>query len=65
MFDNTDKVRVAVLFGTEFGFSQEIAEYVVKELKYLGYWPVLHNMAKYRQGYNFEREQLLLVACST
>lgn len=28
VFNNIDKVRVAVLFGTEFGFSQEIAEYV-------------------------------------
>ncbi|GMH36378.1 hypothetical protein BSKO_04246 [Bryopsis sp. KO-2023] len=61
-----DAIRVPVLYGTEYGFSKEIAEKLCGQLKEKGsYWPVLLNMADFPQGLKLANEQILLVVCST
>ncbi|BDA47196.1 Sulfite reductase [NADPH] flavoprotein alpha-component [Coccomyxa sp. Obi] len=57
---------VAVLYGTEYGFSKEIAEKLVGRLKESGeFWPRLLDMADHPEGYPLDSEQALLVVCST
>ncbi|CAD7700288.1 unnamed protein product [Ostreobium quekettii] len=59
-------VRVAVLFGTEYGFSKEIAETLGARLKGTGaYWPAVADMADFPEGYPLNSEQVVLVVCST
>lgn len=62
-----DAKPVAVLFGTEFGFSREIAEKLCDKIQGApgGFWPELVNMADYPAGLPLDRCQALLVACST
>jgi len=58
--------RVLVLFGTEYGFSKEIAERMCAKLKETKkYWPVLVDMAEHPEGYDLSKEQAVFVACST
>ncbi|KAK9905499.1 hypothetical protein WJX75_000993 [Coccomyxa subellipsoidea] len=57
---------VTVLYGTEYGFSKEIAEKLLGKLKESGaLWPRLLDMAEHPEGYPLEAEQALLVVCST
>lgn len=59
---------VTVLYGTEFGFSREVAEKIVDRLiadSAGTYWPQLLNMASFPSGLPLDQCQALLVACST
>ncbi|EIE23365.1 hypothetical protein COCSUDRAFT_36399 [Coccomyxa subellipsoidea C-169] len=58
---------VTVLYGTEYGFSKEIAEKLVGKLKEGGCLcrPRLLDMAEHPEGYPLDAEQALLVVCST
>ncbi|KXZ56804.1 hypothetical protein GPECTOR_1g724 [Gonium pectorale] len=57
---------VTVMYGTEYGFSKEIAEKLCGLLKASGaIWPSLENMADHPEGYNFSKAQVVLMACST
>lgn len=57
---------VTVLFGTEFGFSREIAEKLCTQLTDTGlYWPQLLDMAHFPGGLPLDECQALLVVCST
>lgn len=59
-------VRVAVMFGTEYGFAKEIAEKLSLKLRQTDeYWPALINVADYPEGYDFSQEQAVLMVCST
>lgn len=59
-------IPVTVLFGTEFGFSREIAEVLCEKLAPKGYWPELIDMAELGRGFISQFiPQLLLVVCST
>ncbi|GIL73126.1 hypothetical protein Vretimale_4732 [Volvox reticuliferus] len=61
-----DMKPVTILYGTEYGFSKEIAEKLCRQLQAAGnFWPVLEDMANYPQGYDFSKTQVALVACST
>jgi sulfite reductase (NADPH) flavoprotein alpha-component len=60
---------VTILYGTEFGFSREIAEKLcqrIKNLKTSQYWPELINLADYPEGISgLENCQIILIVCST
>lgn len=59
---------VTVLFGTEYGFSKEVAEKACEEVKEAGYWPQLLDMAELPHGLPGladGRHQALLLVCST
>lgn len=59
-------VRVLVMYGTEYGFSKEIAGVLCKRLQDSDkYWPVLVDMADHPKGYPLAEEQAVLVICST
>ncbi|GAX76992.1 hypothetical protein CEUSTIGMA_g4439.t1 [Chlamydomonas eustigma] len=59
-------VKILVLYGTEYGFSKEIAERLASSLKETKqYWPTVVDMATRPEGYDFSKEQAALVACST
>ncbi|KAL6745889.1 sulfite reductase [Haematococcus lacustris] len=59
-------VRIRVLYGTEFGFSKEVAERLCSRLRETEqYWPVLTDMADHPEGLDLQSEQVLLLACST
>lgn len=61
-----DLIKVTVMFGTEYGFSRDIAEKLCERIKGLGgYFPELVNMADVPEGYDFSREQAVFMACST
>ncbi|GLI69078.1 hypothetical protein VaNZ11_013623 [Volvox africanus] len=61
-----DMKPVTILYGTEYGFSKEIAEKLCQQLQTSGsFWPLLENMADHPQGYDFSKTQVALVACST
>ncbi|KAG2448381.1 hypothetical protein HYH02_006963 [Chlamydomonas schloesseri] len=62
-----DMKPVTVLYGTEYGFSKEIAEKLCAQLKAAGcgLWPQLENMADHAEGYDFSKAQVALLACST
>lgn len=63
---SADDVKVTVMFGTEYGFSKEIAEKLCSKVKEMGsFWPDLVNMADYPDGYDFSKEQAVFMACST
>lgn len=54
------------MYGTEYGFSKEIAEKLCSSLaKQSGLWPQLENMADHPEGYSFASSQVVLMACST
>ncbi len=58
--------RVLVLYGTEYGFSREIAEMASCKLKETKqFWPTVVDMATRPEGLDFSREQAVIVACST
>jgi sulfite reductase alpha subunit-like flavoprotein len=65
---------VTILYGTEFGFSREIAEKLCQRIeKYTNnnqerktnYWPELLNLADFPNGLCLEKCQVVLIACST
>ena len=59
---------LTVLFGTEYGFSKEVAEKACEALKEAGYWPQLLDMAELPHGLlglADGRHQALLLVCST
>lgn len=59
---------LTVLFGTEYGFSKEVAEKACEALKEAGYWPQLLDMAELPHGLPGladGRHQALLLVCST
>ncbi|KAK9832619.1 hypothetical protein WJX81_004423 [Elliptochloris bilobata] len=57
---------VAVLYGTEYGASREIAEKLCECIKAAGaYWPRLLDMAEHPDGLDLSNEAALLVICST
>ncbi|GLC44408.1 hypothetical protein PLESTB_000472800 [Pleodorina starrii] len=61
-----DMKPVTVMYGTEYGFSKEIAEKLCGQLRAAGdFWPYLENMADHPTGYDFSKAQVALVACST
>ncbi|KAG2499912.1 hypothetical protein HYH03_002200 [Edaphochlamys debaryana] len=61
-----DMKPVLVMYGTEYGFSKEIAEKLCGMLRTAGaFWPQLVDMAEHGEGYDFSKAQALLVACST
>ncbi|MEW5309841.1 MAG: hypothetical protein WDW38_001692 [Sanguina aurantia] len=63
---SAEHVRVVVLYGTEFGFSKEIAEKLCLQLKEAKtYWPVLVDMADHPTGYELSKEQAVFAVCST
>eukprot|EP01024_Parvocaulis_polyphysoides_P009904 TRINITY_DN1322_c0_g1_i1.p1 TRINITY_DN1322_c0_g1~~TRINITY_DN1322_c0_g1_i1.p1 ORF type:complete len:334 (-),score=60.01 TRINITY_DN1322_c0_g1_i1:9-971(-) len=69
--NSTDEnlIRIPIFFGTEYGFSEEIACELERKLnsEEFGeiYQPVLCDMADYPNGFNFKGEQVVLVICST
>eukprot|EP00884_Botryococcus_braunii_P020407 jgi/Botrbrau1/704/Bobra.160_2s0027.1 len=61
-----DQAVVTVLYGTEYGFSQEIAEKLLWQLQEIDFlWPRVVNMASHPGGLPLEKEQVVLVVCST
>jgi sulfite reductase (NADPH) flavoprotein alpha-component len=73
-----DAVPVTILYGTEFGFSREIAEKLYQRVEnYSGnnnnnnggsrnrYWPELLNLADFPKGFCLEKCQVALIASST
>lgn len=61
-----DSKPVLVLYGTEYGFSKEVAERLAEHLRAAGYWPRLADMANHPGGMpQLGRQQALLVVCST
>lgn len=66
-----DAKPITVLFGTEYGFSKEVAEKACEALKGAGYWPQLLDMAELPHGLpglgapESSRHQALLLVCST
>lgn len=57
---------VAVLYGTEFGLSREVAESMGSRLmKTDKYWPLVLSMDDYPSGMDLSKFQVLFVACST
>eukprot|EP00798_Chlamydomonas_sp_ICE-L_P023032 gene23032-30226_t len=58
--------KVVVMFGTEYGFSKEVADKLASQMKEDGkFWPVLVDMAEHGKGYDFTNVQAALVVCST
>ena len=90
-FSVMSDIPVTVLFGTEYGFSQEVAEEICKTLSQKSRYrytvfvrddrdcceakpavhllrlrrPFLRNMADYPEGFELDKSQALLIACST
>jgi len=61
-----EHARVLVMFGTEYGFSKEIAQKLCAKLQATDkYWPVLVDMADAPSGWDLANEQALIIACST
>jgi sulfite reductase (NADPH) flavoprotein alpha-component len=65
-----DSKPVTILYGTEFGFSREIAEKLYQRIKKYSknnnsYWPELLNLADFPDGFCLEKCQLVLTVCST
>lgn len=64
-----DAKPLTVLYGTEYGFSKEVAEKACEALKAAGYWPQLADMAALPRGLpglgDAGRHQALLLVCST
>jgi len=61
-----DSKVVTILYGTEYGFSKEIAEKLRDSLREQPpYWPRVVDMADHPEGLDLAREQALLVVCST
>jgi sulfite reductase (NADPH) flavoprotein alpha-component len=62
-----DQVKLTVMYGTEYGFSKEVAERLVARLAAIGaYFPELHNMADHPEGLaDLAREQAVFMVCST
>eukprot|EP00887_Chlorella_sp_A99_P003434 scaffold7.g3434.t1 len=60
-----DAKPLLVLYGTEFGFSKEVAEKLGERLRGAGYWPQLVDMADHPRGMALGQHQGLLVVCST
>ena len=61
-----DQVAVTVLYGTEYGFSREIAEKLATRLQLTErYWPRVLDMADHPEGLSLAGEQALFVICST
>ncbi|KFM23852.1 NADPH oxidoreductase A [Auxenochlorella protothecoides] len=59
---------VTIVFGTEYGFSKEIAERLADRLREAGegYWPVVLDMADHAEGVPpLTKQQALAVVCST
>lgn len=57
---------VTILYGTEFGFSREVAETLCENLKETKrFWPELLDMGHYPDGLPLEKAQALFVVCST
>lgn len=57
---------VAVLYGTEFGLSREVAETMSSRLmKTDKYWPLVLSMDDYPSGMDLSKFQVLFIACST
>ena len=57
---------VAVLYGTEFGLSREVAETLSDKLLKTGaFWPLVLSMDDYPQGLELGKFQALFVTCST
>jgi sulfite reductase alpha subunit-like flavoprotein len=63
---SSNAIPVLVLFGTEYGFSREVAETACTALRGLGLWPLLSDMATFSSGLpSLAAHQAILVACST
>ncbi|KAK2080572.1 hypothetical protein QBZ16_000426 [Prototheca wickerhamii] len=63
-----DAVPVTIVFGTEFGFSKEVAERLAEKLKSAGknYEPIVVDMAEHEDGLPaLASQQALFVVCST
>ncbi|KAG7674589.1 putative NADPH oxidoreductase A [Nannochloris sp. 'desiccata'] len=67
-----DAMPVTILYGTEFGFSREIAEKLYQRIENCSntknrkkYWPELLNLADFPEGFCLEKCQVVLIACST
>jgi sulfite reductase alpha subunit-like flavoprotein len=61
-----DVKPVTVIYGTEFGFSREIAEMLCERLKETqALWPELIDMADYPEGLPLDAAQAVLMVCST
>lgn len=61
-----DAKPVTVLYGTEYGFSREVAERACDALRGAGFWPQLLDMAGLPRGLPaLASHQALLVVCST
>ncbi|KAA6425116.1 MAG: sulfite reductase (NADPH) alpha-component [Trebouxia sp. A1-2] len=57
---------IAVLFGTEYGFSKEVAERVAAAIMACGsYWVKLLDMADHADGLDLSNEQAVIAVCST
>lgn len=61
-----DSIVVTILFGTEYGFSKEIAEKLRDAIwAQPPLWPQLLDMADHPEGLDLSKEQALLIVCST
>eukprot|EP00873_Tetraselmis_striata_P028990 jgi/Tetstr1/449254/TSEL_036459.t1 len=58
-------VELLVMFGTEYGFSKEVAEHVACELTFSPYRCKMVDMADHPEGYPLANEQVALMVCST
>jgi len=58
-------VELLVMFGTEYGFSKEVAEHVACELTFSPYRCKIVDMADHPEGYPLANEQVALMVCST
>lgn len=59
-------VVISVLFGTEYGFSKEVAERVAAAITACGsYWVKLLDMADHADGLDLSKEQAVIAVCST
>lgn len=59
-------IVIAVLFGTEYGFSKEVAERVAAAIMACGsYWVKLLDMADHADGLDLSKEQAVIAVCST
>lgn len=64
--EDRPRANVLVLYGTEFGFSREIAEKLAQELKHTKeYRPRVLNMADCTEGLELNKHQAVLIPVST
>lgn len=64
--DDRPRANVLVLYGTEFGFSREIAEKLAEELKRTKeYRPQVINMADCAEGLELNKHQAVIIPVST